>query len=47
MPKYIIGVDEGTTSCRAGLFDVDKNEFVKIEQESLSIYSPQDRKSVV
>lgn len=42
MPKYIIGVDEGTTSCRAGLFDVDKNEFVKIEQESLSIYSPHE-----
>ena len=39
MKKYIIGVDEGTTSCRSVLYDVTKNEIVDISSCSFkSIY---------
>ena len=30
MKKYIIGIDEGTTSCRSVLYDITKNEIVDI-----------------
>ena len=42
MKKYIIGVDEGTTSCRAGLFDLESGKIVKIEQEKIDIFYPQE-----
>ena len=29
MKKYILGVDEGTTSCRTVLYDITKNEIVE------------------
>lgn len=42
MAKYIIGIDEGTTSCRAGLYDVDLGKIIKIEQLPLHIYCPHE-----
>ena len=39
MKKYIIGIDEGTTSCRSVLYDITKNEIVDISSCSFkSIY---------
>ena len=39
MKKYIIGIDEGTTSCRSVLYDITKNEIVDICSRSFkSIY---------
>ena len=39
MKKYIIGLDEGTTSCRTVLYDVTTNEIVDISNRKFkSIY---------
>lgn len=40
MKKYIIGVDEGTTSCRSVLYDVTKNEIVDISSRKFKSYFP-------
>lgn len=40
MKKYIIGVDEGTTSCRSVLYDVTKNEIVDISSCSFKSIFP-------
>ena len=37
MKRYIIAIDEGTTSCRAGLFDIKKNKFLTIQSKSFKI----------
>ena len=41
MKKYIIGIDEGTTSCRTVLYDVTKNEIVDISSRAFKSYFPQ------
>ena len=40
MKKYIIGVDEGTTSCRAVLYDITKNEIVDMSSKSFKSIFP-------
>ena len=40
--KYILALDEGTTSARAGLFDIEKNEFVQIKSKSFEIFYPKE-----
>lgn len=40
MKRYIIAIDEGTTSTRAILFDVKKQKFVKLAREKTTIISP-------
>ena len=40
MKRYIIAIDEGTTSCRAGLFDIKKNKFLTIQSKSFKINYP-------
>lgn len=40
MKKYIIGIDEGTTSCRSILFDITKNEIVDISSRSFKSTYP-------
>lgn len=40
--RYIIGIDEGTTSARAVLFDATKNEIVKISRGKFKQFYPQD-----
>ena len=40
--RYIIGIDEGTTSARAVLFDTEKNEIIKQSQSSFKQYFPKD-----
>lgn len=41
MKKYIIGIDEGTTSCRSILYDITKNEIVDISNRSFKSTYPQ------
>ena len=41
MKKYIIGIDEGTTSTRAVLFDCQKKDIVKIKNQKFSQFYPQ------
>ncbi len=39
MKRYIVGIDEGTTSCRSVLYDITKNEIVNISSQAFkSIY---------
>lgn len=38
--RYIIGIDEGTTSCRAGVYDIKKNKLTHIVQKPLKLYFP-------
>ena len=40
--RYIIGIDEGTTSARAVLFDTEKNEIIKQYQAPFKQYFPQE-----
>lgn len=40
MKKYIIGIDEGTTSCRSVLYDVTRNEIVDISSRKFKSYYP-------
>ncbi len=40
MKKYIIGIDEGTTSCRSVLYDVTKNEIIDISSRSFKSKYP-------
>jgi len=40
--RYIIGIDEGTTSARAVLFDTEKNEIIKQSQKPFKQYFPKD-----
>ena len=40
--RYIIGIDEGTTSARAILYDVPSNQIVKISRASFKQYYPAD-----
>ncbi|MDD3397748.1 MAG: glycerol kinase [Clostridia bacterium] len=42
MKKYILAIDEGTTSCRAGLFDVQKNQFTRIKSAKFNLFYPQN-----
>ncbi len=42
MKKYIIGIDEGTTSCRSVLYDVTKNEIVDISSRAFKSKYPHD-----
>lgn len=41
MRKFILGLDEGTTSARSVLYDVEKNEIVDIEGLPFKQYYPQ------
>lgn len=41
MRRFILGLDEGTTSVRCALYDVDKNEIVDIENKPIKQYYPQ------
>lgn len=41
MKKYIIGIDEGTTSARAGVFDVTQNKIVSLVQKPIELIYPQ------
>lgn len=38
--RYIIGLDEGTTSVRAGLYDTKKNEIIEIIQKPIKLKYP-------
>ncbi len=38
--KYIVGIDEGTTSTRAVLFDITKNEIIKQQSMKFKQYYP-------
>ena len=40
--KYILGIDEGTTSARAVLFDVQKNDIVKQARGAFKQYFPKN-----
>ena len=40
MKKYILAIDEGTTSVRAILFDVEKNKIVKLSRQPITIVNP-------
>lgn len=42
MKKYILAIDEGTTSARAGLFDVKKNQFKSIKSAKFDLFYPQN-----
>lgn len=42
MKKYILAIDEGTTSARAGLFNVQKNQFEKIKSAKFNLHYPQN-----
>ena len=42
MKKYIIGIDEGTTSCRSVLYDVTKDEIVDISSRAFKSIYPND-----
>lgn len=41
MKKYILGIDEGTTSTRAVLYDAVKNRIVDISQNSIKQFYPE------
>lgn len=40
MSKYILGLDEGTTSARTLIYDVEKNEIINITNEKFKQYFP-------
>ncbi len=42
MKKYIIGIDEGTTSCRSVLYDITKDEIVDISSRAFKSIYPND-----
>ncbi len=42
MKKYIIGVDEGTTSCRAGIYNVQTHVLSGLFQKEIPIFTPHD-----
>lgn len=42
MKKYILAIDEGTTSARAGLFDIKKNQFKTIKSAKFNLFYPQN-----
>ncbi|MDD2227279.1 MAG: glycerol kinase GlpK [Clostridia bacterium] len=42
MKKYILAIDEGTTSCRAGLFDVKKNVFTCVKSAKFKLNFPKN-----
>jgi len=42
MKKYILAIDEGTTSCRAGLFDVKKNVFTCTKSAKFKLNFPKN-----
>ena len=42
MRRFILGLDEGTTSARAVLYDVDKHEIVDIENAPIKQYYPKN-----
>ena len=35
MKRYIVGIDEGTTSARAGVFDTKTNKIVSLSQKPI------------
>lgn len=41
MKRYIIGVDEGTTSTRAILYDINKNQIIEMSSRAFKSYYPQ------
>ena len=41
MRRFVLGLDEGTTSARGVLYDVDKQEIVDIENSAIKQYYPQ------
>jgi len=42
MKKYILALDEGTTSCRAGLFDVKNHKYLNLNSAKFELYYPQN-----
>jgi len=42
MRKFILGLDEGTTSLRAVLFDVEKNSIIDIEGKPVTQHYPKN-----
>lgn len=40
MKRYIVGIDEGTTSARAGVFDTKTNKIVSLSQKPISLIYP-------
>lgn len=41
MRKFILGLDEGTTSARSVLYDVDKHQIVDIQSKTFHQYYPE------
>lgn len=42
MSKYILGIDEGTTSVRVGLFDVDKKCLIDVVHKKIDVFLPHE-----
>ena len=42
MRRFILGLDEGTTSLRSVLYDVDENKIVDASQRSFKQFYPQN-----
>lgn len=42
MSKYILGIDEGTTSVRVGLFDVDKMDLIAVVHKKIDVFMPHE-----
>ena len=42
MSKYILGIDEGTTSVRAGLYNVQTNTIENIISQPIQVFCPHD-----
>ena len=42
MKRYVLGLDEGTTSLRAVLYDIDANKIVLSKSSAISMFYPQD-----
>ena len=42
MEKYILGIDAGTTSVRAGLYNIEQNKLEYICQQPIEIFCPHD-----
>ena len=40
MKRYVIGLDEGTTSCRSVLYDIETNSIVDIKGANFKQYYP-------
>lgn len=40
MKRYIIGIDEGTTSARVGIYDIKKKKIIEVVQKPISLYYP-------